>query len=164
MSSTSYSNKTDSGLGEIPAFRLITIQQVNRILCCSLGIPLNILVVAVVLRSRQLWSGRNIFWLAVTLFNLLAVVQAITELFISDLYRRSDGSHQTVCIIYSILLGCPYDLVMSGLTLASWDRYLALARNQFYENYATPRNIGLILLIVFIVITGKIHIRSRYYC
>lgn len=155
MNSTSYSNKTDTGLGDIPAFRLSTIQQVNRMVCCSLGIPLNILVVAVVLRSRQLWSGRNIFWLAVTLFNLLAVAQSITELFIADLYRRSDGSHQIVCRIYSILLGCPYDLVMSGLTLASWDRYLALAHHHFYENYATPRNISLILLIVFITITGK---------
>lgn len=155
MNSTSYSIKTDTGLGEILAFRLTTLQKFNRIFCCSLGTPLNILVVVVVLRSRQLWSGRNIFWLAVTLFNLLAVVQSITELFIADLYRRSDRSHQTLCIIYSILLGCPYDLVMSGLTLASWDRYLALARHQFYENYATPRNISLILLVVFIIITGK---------
>nr|CAG4651019.1 EOG090X07AI [Simocephalus serrulatus] len=90
----------------------------------------------------------------VLIYMSIYVAQSITELFIADLYRRSDGSHQIVCRIYSILLGCPYDLVMSGLTLASWDRYLALAHHHFYENYATPRNISLILLIVFIVITA----------
>lgn len=153
--SNNCSNETSVGFGEIPAFRMLLIQQVIRIICSVLGIPLNFLVVAVILRSRQLWSGRNIFWLAVTFYNLLALLQTSTELSIYHLYTRGDGRHQKLCQIYSTLLGCPYGLLLSGLTLASWDRYLALARQHFYQHYATPKNISLILLTVFIMVTGK---------
>lgn len=139
----------------MPAFRMLPIHQVIRILCGVLGIPLNILVVTVILRSRQLWSGRNIFWLAVTFFNLIAVLQSTTELSIFYLHQRGDGSHLTLCQIYSTLMGCPYGLLLSGLVLASWDRYLALARHHFYQHYATPRNISYVLISVFIMVTGK---------
>lgn len=154
MSNTT--NETSVGPGEImPVFRMIIFQRINRILCSILGIPLNIVVVTVILRSRQLWSARNIFWLAVTFFNLLALAQSMTELIIFYLNRRADGSHEILCTIYSSFLGYPYALLLTGLTLASYDRYLALTCKQFYQNHATPKNIVSILVCVFLAITGK---------
>lgn len=155
MSSNCSYEKSAVDSEDIPVFRLVPFQRFNRTTCCALGIPLNILVVVVILRSKQLWSARNTFWLAVTFFNVLALIQSMTELSIFYLYRRTDGSHQTLCAIYSTFLGYPYVLLLTGLTLASWDRYLALAHYDFYRHYATPRHVVIILTIVFVTITGK---------
>ena len=151
----SYLNDTATSSEDLPLFRMKTIKQVNRFICVILGIPLNLLVAVVILRSKQLWSPRNIFWLAVTFFNLLALTQAIIELCIYYLFQRRDGSHETLCQVYSTIVGSPYVLLLTGLMLATWDRYLALSRHQFYKRYASPRNVSLILLAVFCIIAGK---------
>lgn len=93
---------------------------------------------------------------------LLALTQLVTELTIFYLYRKADGSHQTLCAIYSVLLGYPYALLLTGLTLASWDRYLALARRQFYQHHVTPTNISIILIGVFIGVTGPITLQILF--
>lgn len=139
----------------MPVFDLTPVQQVNRFVCCIVGIPLNLTVFAVILRSKQLWSPRNIYWLAVTFFNLLAVLQAVTELTLFHLYQKQDGSHEILCKIYSIIVGCPYNLLLTGLILASYDRYLALAHHQYYQDYVTAKYVSSILIADFFVIVGK---------
>ena len=146
------SNSTD--IKELSAFRLVLAQRINRFICCVLGFPLNILVMVVIARSRQLWAPRNVFWLAVTFFNFIAVVESTIELDIYYLYQRSDGSHQLLCEIFSTQLGCPYGLLLAGLTLASFDRYLTLARHQFYQKYGTTRNAVFVLIFTFLLVTG----------
>ncbi len=160
MTNSSYNETfieiSPSNLEDLPVFRLRTIHQINRLTCGILGIPLNLLVMAVILRSRQLWSPRNIFWLAVTFFSVLALIQAIIELCIYLLYRRGDGSHQTLCQFYSTTIGGPYVLLLAGLMLATWERYLALTRHRLYQRYGTPKNICWILFGVSLIITGTI--------
>ena len=129
-----------TGIVELFAFHLGSFQRINRGLCFVLGFPANILVMVVIARSRQLWSPRTIFWLAVTFFNFIAVIESTMELGIFHLYQQSDGSHQLLCQIFSTQFGLPYGLLLAGLTLASCERYLALARQQFYQNYATTKN------------------------
>lgn len=141
-------------MGEMPAFKMILIQRINRIICSTVGIPLNILVLIVVLRSRQLWSPRNIFWFGVTFFNVIAILQSVAELVVYYLYKYYEGSHEPVCKLYVALVGGPYGTLLACLTLASCDRYLALARQQFYQNYVTTKNATRILLFCFVTITG----------
>ena len=152
-----YTNGTvvDVGSGDFPMFRLRTIQQVNRFVCGIIGIPLNLLVVAVILRSRQLWTARNIFWLAINFFNTLALTQAIIELAAFYLYQRGDDSHRILCQIYSTIVGGPYVLLLAGLMLATLDRHLALVHRQFYQNYATPTNVIWILFGITLVVVGR---------
>lgn len=139
----------------MPILVMPILARINRMVCTSLGIPLNLLVLSVIVRSRQLWSPRNIFWLTVTFFNLLALVQSLMELTIYYLNQGSDGSHVLLCQIYSVIVGCPYALLLTALTLATADRYSALAHPQFYQDYVTPSRIGWALGIVVVVITGK---------
>ena len=142
-------------------FRLRTIQQVNRFVCGIIGIPLNLLVVAVILRSRQLWTARNIFWLAINFFNTLALTQAIIELAVFYLYQRGDDSHRILCQIYSTIVGGPYVLLLAGLMLATLDRHLALVHRQFYQNYATPTNVIWILFGITLVVVGRYKLFSN---
>ena len=139
-------------------FRFSPVQLTNRFACIFIGIPLNVLIAAVILRSRKLWSPRNIFWLAVTFFNVLALSQALAELCLFYLYQNGEGSHQSLCSYYSVFVGCPYLLLLTGVMLATCDRYIALAHNQFYRLYATPFNVSLILFSVVFIVTGKIFV------
>ena len=82
----------------LPMFELSTAQLLNRLICAIFGIPLNLLVLALIIRSR-LWSSRNIFRLGVTFFNLIALLQAVIELVLVYLYHRGDGSHKVLSII-----------------------------------------------------------------
>ena len=155
-------NETVVRSGDLPAFRLTTIQQMSRFVCGVVGIPLNLLVVGVILRSRQLWNPRNIFWLAVTFFNLLALLQAITELSLFYLYQRGDGSHHNLCQFYSTVVGSPYVLLLTVLMLATCDRYIALAHRRLYEHYATTANASLILFgAIFVVLGNRIVCHCR---
>lgn len=161
--STIDANRTESycDITELAAFHLGFYQQVNRIICFILGIPLNIFVLVVVVRSRQLWAPRNIFWLGITLFNSIAEVDSIMELTTNYLYQRSDGSHRLVCQIFSTQFGLPYSLLTAGLTLATCDRYLALARHRFYQKHANTKNAVWILIFTFVVVTGTTNFPAR---
>ena len=140
---------------ELSAFRFEPVQRINRIICCISAFLLNILVAVVIARSRQLWTARYIFWLALSLFNLIAVIDTANELGIFYLYQKEDGSHLILCEIFSTLIGCPYGLVLSGQLLSSFDRYLALARYQFYQKYATTKNAVWIVVLTFLLVTGS---------
>ena len=148
-------DETNSNLTDMPVFHMRTFQQINRLGCVVVGLPLNLLVIAVVCRSKQLWSSRNISWLAVTFFNLLALVQSIVELCMFQLYKRNDGSHLILCQIYSVLIGCPFALLLTGLTLAAIERYLALAHRHFHEKYATSRVTSCIFVFTIFLVTSK---------
>ena len=153
-STIDWTNKGFPDIFELAALHLTPVQQVVRIVCCILGIPLNILVAVVIIRSRQLWSPRNIFWLAITLFNSIALIELASELAVHDLYQRSDGSHLLLCEILSTQNGYPYGLVLAGLALASGDRYLTLAHQHFYQKYGTTKNAICVLILTFFIVTG----------
>lgn len=153
-------NHTDDVEGnwtDMPAFRMQPFQHFNRLVSISFGIPLNLLVIAVVCRSKQLWYPRNITWLAVTFFNLLALVQSVVELGIFTLYKYNDGSHLLLCQLYSIMVGCPFALLLTGLTFGAVERYLAIAHRHFHEKHITPKVTLIILVACVVVVTGGFH-------
>lgn len=143
------------GSAQMVALQMIPIQRINRVACCSLGFPLNIFILVVIARSRQLWSPRNIFWLGVTFINFLVIAQSLGELVTNVLYQRQDESHLLMCQIYSTLLGCPFGLLLTSLTMASLDRYLALSRPQFYNNQVTVRRATIVLVGAFVLVAGN---------
>jgi len=139
----------------MPPFNLpLMMLRINQLLCIVFGIPLNGLVMVVIVRSRQLWSTRNIFWLTVTFFNLLALVQAVMELDMFYLHQHGDPDRFLICKIYSVTVGCPYALLLTTLTLASSDRYSALAHPWFYQRYVTKKRVVWTLLISVLAIIG----------
>ncbi len=148
---SSYDIINNSGM---PPFNLPLMLRINRLLCIIFGIPLNGLVLVVIVRSRQLWSTRNIFWLTVTFFNLLALIQAVMELVMFYSHQHGDPDGFLICKIYSVTVGCPYALLLTTLTLASADRYSALAHPQFYQRYITKKRVTWTLLIIVLTILG----------
>ena len=136
------------------ALEMIPVQWINRIVCCSLGIPLNVFVPVVIARSRQLWSPRNIHWLGVTFINFAMILQLLAELITNTQYQRKDGSHRLLCEIHSTLLGCPFGLLLTSLTLASLDRYLALIHPQFYRNRVTIKSSITVSVMAFLLVAG----------
>ena len=143
---------------QMVALNMIPIQRVNRVACCTLGLPPNLLVVLVVARSRQLWSSpRNIYWLGVTFINFLLILQSLGELVTNVLYQRKDESYLFLCKIHSTLLGCPFGLLLTSLTLASFDRYLALSRPKFYQVHVTVKCATAVLSGVFLLVAGRLH-------
>lgn len=149
------SSYDDISNSRMPPFNLPLMMRINRLLCIVFGIPLNGLVVVVIVRSRQLWSTRNIFWLTVTFFNLLALVQAVLELAMFYLHQHGDPDGFLICKIYSVAVGCPYALLLTTLTLASADRYSALVHPQFYQIHITKTRVTWTLLIIVLIIIGN---------
>lgn len=158
------SSSSNEMLTNMPVFQLSTFQLINRMLCTGFGIPLNVLILFVIIRSRSLnRSPRNAFWLTVTSFNLLALVKSLMELAVYYLHRRSDGSHVLLCQFYSVAAGCPYALLLTALTLASADRYSAIAHPQFYQRHVSPTRIRRTLFVISTIIIGKLVILFRCY-
>lgn len=148
-------NRSDGdAVFKLAAFHLNAMQRTSRIVSCVLGTPSNILVGIVIVRSRQLWSPCHIFWLAITVFNSIAEIESSIELVIHHLYQRSDGSHLFLCKVFSTQIGYPFALLIAGLTLASFDRYLALAHQHFYQKYGTTKNAISILILTVFIVTG----------
>ncbi len=139
----------------MPPFSLPLMMRINRFMCITLGLPLNALVLVVIIRSRQLWSSRNIFWITVTFFNLLALVQAFMELAMYYLHQNGDPDGFLTCKIYSLIVACPYALLLTTLTLATADRYSALAHPQFYQRHVTEKRVIWTLLIIALVLIGN---------
>ena len=141
---------------DIPVFHLIPIQRINRIVCSIFGILINGYLIGAIVRSRRLWTPRNIFWLGVTLFDVIAIWQSTVELVIYYLYRKSSEDYYLpLCLVYSTLAGCPYGLLLTNLTLATLERYLWLAHRDFYQRRLTTKNAVWILIISNMFILGK---------
>jgi len=145
-------------LTEMPAYNMPIILRIDRILCIVLGIPLNLAVMATGCcsssRSTAERSG-NLFWVTITFFNLLSLGQSSMELSIYYLNQQGEESISLlICRIYSVVVGCPYALLLTALTLATADRYSALVHPQFYQNYVTRTRIGWTMLFLFIIIIG----------
>ena len=59
---------------------LLFFQRMNRIVCCTLGLPLNLIMAIFILRSSQPWSSPNIIYLCLSLIHLIMISQTIEEL------------------------------------------------------------------------------------
>lgn len=127
-------------------------QKIFQTLLIVVGMLLNATVLFVVSLSRQLRYPRHVFWAAVSFFECVFLVQSILEMVV--ILNRSD----LACPPYVILASVDYSVLLLCLSLAALDRYLAIARYEWYKKKVTNR--GVIVLIsvtstqTFVIITA----------
>jgi len=146
-----------AGINTMPAFDMPIILQMDRVLCVVFGIPLNLIALNFVRSKNRRFSGHSgMFWVTVIVFNIFSLIQSLIEWGIHLLNHEGwDEQRNVFCQIYSVIVGCPYALILTILTLGTADRFTSMAHPQFYRNYVTKtRILWSILTIVFLII-GK---------
>lgn len=120
----------DLPLGRVP---ISTAQQVFRSITISIGILFNCVLLIVILGSRQLRHPRHLFWAAIGLVNQFYLAHRIIEL-VARIHRNSFA-----CQMYVLNAGVGYSLLLLCLAMAAFDRYLAIARSEWYKEKVTNR-------------------------
>lgn len=128
-------------------------QEIFRSSVVAVGLFLNALVFAVVSLSRQLrYYPRHIFWAAISIFECLFLVEYALELAV---VLDRDGQ---ACRILLLIYPVDYSLLLSCLLLAAIDRYLSIARYEWYKANVTNRwavvSIAVASVVSFSVITS----------
>ena len=142
----------------MPAFDIPIILQIDRVFCVVFGIPLNLAVALNFVRSnhRRLSGHSGMFWVTVIIFNILSLIQSLIELGIHLLNHEGWNDQRNIfCQIYSVIVGCPYALILTTLTMGTADRYASMAHPQFYRNYITKTRVLWTIVTIFILIVGK---------
>jgi 5-hydroxytryptamine receptor 1 len=130
-------------------------QAVYRASVVSVGIFLNSVVLIVVSLSRQLHYPRHIFWAAVSIFECLFLVDSALEL---DTVHNRD---YLACRFVVLLYPGDYSILLICLALAAFDRYISIARYEWYMVNATNR--GVIILISIVVVVTFVIFTSPYW-
>lgn len=118
----------------INARPLSIAQQSYRYVIFVVGFLTNLLAAVGIFYSRQLHYPRHVFWVAISLANQFQLLQAILEV-ISIV-----GSDPVICQIVVLNAGVFYTIILTFLTLAAFDRYLAIARYEWYKKKVTNKN------------------------
>ncbi|KAI9552853.1 hypothetical protein GHT06_020736 [Daphnia sinensis] len=134
--STVLKNLSSSVISDFPinARPLSIAQQSYRYVIFVVGTLTNLLVVVGIFHSRQLHYPRHVFWVAISLANQFQLFQAILE--VVSIVNRN----QLTCQIVVLNAGVFYTIVLTFLTLAAFDRYLAIARYEWYKKKVTNKN------------------------
>ena len=90
-------------------------------------------------------SGRHLFWVAISLINQKCIIQAIMEIV------AIVGDDKVACQIFVLNAGVNYTIVLVFLALSALDRYLAVARYDWYKKKVTNRGTIWLLSIAFAV-------------
>ncbi|XP_046458853.1 uncharacterized protein LOC124205458 [Daphnia pulex] len=104
-----------------------------------IGLLLNGVVFLVVSLSRQLHYPRHIFWAAIAFFECIFLVQCQLELMVVVNHDR------LACQPYVVLASVDYSVLLIYHSMATLDRYLAIARYEWYKESVT--NCGVLVLI-----------------
>lgn len=141
---------------------------VTKCICCSVGIPLNVLIAVTIVRLRRLRSKpRNIFLLGIIFSYFLFFVHPIIELIYWGLYPI-----ESVCQAFIAVGGLPQALLLLSMLLALVDRYVAINHSLFHREKVTVRlasgiiffsSIFLTFLIKFVYIVGLAPLRCEVY-
>ena len=108
--------------------------QIFRIAVIVFGTLFNFLVIVVICNSRQLFYPRHIFWVAISLVNKKCIIQAIMEIV------AIVGNDRVACQIFVLNDSVNYTIVLVFLALAALDRYLAVARYEWYKKSDESRS------------------------
>nr|CAH0102017.1 unnamed protein product [Daphnia galeata] len=130
-----------------------------KIVCCSIGIPLNISIAVTLIRLRRLHrKPRNFFLLAIILSYLSFFIVPIMELIYWGIYPDESLCHAYVAVIF-----VPQILLLINMFLALIDRYLAINHPLLHREKMTNRlacclivtcSILTVFLLKFIYIVG----------
>ena len=114
---------------------------VTHLVCCLIGLPLNIIIAMVIVKMRRLrCKPRNIFMLGIFNSNFLSLTTAAIEMayFLSP--------NDDICIFYVSVVGLPYCIFFLNLLLALIDRYVAITRPLWYRDNVTVRGVLIVQL------------------
>ena len=116
-----------------------------RICIIVFGTFINLIVVVTIRYSRQLHYPRHLFWAAISLINQLCIIQAIVEIFAIVFHDR------VACQIFVLNAGVHYTIILTFLALAALDRYLAIARYEWYKKKVTNRKTIYLLFFIYVI-------------
>lgn len=116
------------------------------------GTLLNSSVVFVVSFSRQLRYPRHLFWAAISFVECIFLIQCALELTVIL------NHNYLACRLYVILASVDYSILLLLLSLAAFDRYLAIIRYEWYKQSVTNQGVLLVIVITsmltFVMITS----------
>lgn len=99
----------------------------------SLSVAVNVIVIIVVTLSRQLHEPRHVYWAGISLAVIFYTADWLVKAFIT-----SDTDY-LACIIYKLTICVSYPLLLSFLSLAGLDRYLAIEHYEWYKRKMTNK-------------------------
>jgi hypothetical protein len=115
------------------------------------GIPIQLLVAFVILRSRQLYNPRNAFWLGNITCHfailLMGVYEYWTVIFIPTISRT-----KIFCQIYTLFVGSPYTSLLMSLLLATADRWFAISNPIKHRKYVTVAGVAGCLITSWLLV------------
>lgn len=112
-----FNNETDNNKTELLAFLPISI-----LTCVSIGLPLNLSIVGLIITQRRLHKPRHVFWLGVTFSCILAQLLSLDELLVFYIFPN----YRPACLAFVLLVGIPYANLLLNVFFCSVDRYVAI--------------------------------------
>ena len=111
-------------------------RSINHILLTSLGVPLNLLIVIVILTNRRLKKKpRNVIFLGASLSAVFTLFTILVELL------AYHGHSFFLCKIFGLTTKVSYSCLLYNLALALLDRYLAIVHPLFHRRTVTVKNV-----------------------
>ena len=111
------------------------VSLITKILCCAIGIPLNISIAVAITRLRRMHrKSRNFFLLGIILSYLSFFIVPIIELIYWGIYQD-----ESLCHAYVAVIGLPQGLLLINMLLALIDRYLAINHQLLHRENMTNR-------------------------
>jgi hypothetical protein len=127
---------------------------VFRTMAVTFGIPIQLLVAVVILKTRQLHTPRNAFWLGNITCHFAILLMGIFEYWAVIISTTNPLS----CRIYFLLAGTPYTSLLMSLLLATADRWFAISNPIKHRKYVTVAGVAGCLvvswLLVFFILTS----------
>ena len=119
-----------------------------KIICCSIGIPLNVSSTVAMARLRRLHrKPRNLFLLGIMLSYLSFFIIPIMELIYWGIYPD-----ESLCHAYVAVIGLPQGLLLVNMLLALIDRYLAINHPLLHRVKMTNR-LACCLIVIGSILT-----------
>nr|CAH0103954.1 unnamed protein product [Daphnia galeata] len=116
---------------------------IEKIGCCSIGIPLNISVAVAITRLRRMHrKPRNFFLLGIILSYLSFFIVPIIELIYWGIYPD-----ESLCRAYVAVIGLPQGLLLINMLSALIDRYLALNYPLLHRGKMTVRFASIVMIL-----------------
>ena len=122
-------------LFDVTPVTMTKAETILNLVCLSQGLPINLLIAAVILYNRRLHNPRNTFWLGIIALNLVTILMAVLKmatvyLLIDDSSNgRREATDGFICLIFSFLTGIPYTILLFIMLLATLDRYVGIYRS-----------------------------------
>jgi hypothetical protein len=139
-------NSSDGGnctaVVDVTPVTMTKAETILNLVCLSQGLPINVLIAAVILHNRRLHNPRNTFWLGIIALNLITILMAVLKMAtvylspsvdISNTFDDGADGGGFICLTFSFLTGIPYTILLFIMLLATLDRYIGISIRLYYH-------------------------------